>query len=65
MNSKEIMKFLSGLAANQALTHGALAAGGVQFTLLGVTYTRQLNTVAAIVWGIVLVLLVHYAWMRR
>lgn len=65
MNSKEITKFFSGFAANQVLTHGAFAAGGVEFTLFGMTYTPGLNTVAAMVWGIILVLLVYYSWMKR
>lgn len=65
MNNKEIAKFFSGVAANQVLTHGAFAAGGVEFTLFGIDYTRGLNTVAAIVWGVLLVLLIYYAWMKR
>ena len=65
MNSKEITKFLSGFAANQVLTHGTFAAGGVEFTLFGIAYTRGLNTAAAFVWGIILALLIYYSWMRR
>ena len=65
MNSKEITKFFSGFAANQVLTHGAFAVGGVEFTLFGVGYTRGLNTAAAFVWAIVLALLVYYSWMKR
>lgn len=65
MNSKEIAKFFSGFAANQVLTHGAFAIGGVEFALFGIAYTPGLNTAAAIVWGIILALLVYYSWMRR
>ncbi len=65
MNSKEITKFLSGFAANQVLTHGTFAAGGVEFTLFGIAYTPGLNTVAAIVWGIILASLVYYSWMKK
>lgn len=65
MTSKEIAKFLSGFAANQVLTHGALAAAGTEFRLLGISYNQQLNTIAAVVWAVVLVLLAYYAWGRR
>ncbi|KQB60252.1 hypothetical protein [Acidovorax sp. SD340] len=65
MTSKEIAKFFSGFAANQMLTHGALAATGTEFTVFGINYTRQLNTTAAIVWGILMLALIYYAWMRR
>lgn len=48
MNGKEIAKFFAGFAANQLLTHGALAAAGIQFSLLGITYDQQLNTIAVV-----------------
>jgi hypothetical protein len=56
---------LSGFAANQILTHGALALGGVEFELFGILYSRRLNTTAAIFWAIALVVLVWAAWIRR
>ncbi len=65
MNGKEIAKFLSGIAVNQVLTHGALAASGVEFRLFGVLYDRALNTTAAIIWVVVAILLVYYAWLKR
>lgn len=64
MTSKEIAKFFSGFAANQVLTHGALAAAGTEFSLLGISYNQQLNTIAAAVWGVLMLLLIYYAWMR-
>ena len=64
MNTKEVAKFFSGVAANQVLTHGALAASGVEFTLLGIAYDRGLNTTAAGVWAVILVLLIYYSWIR-
>ena len=64
MNTKEVAKFFSGVAANQVLTHGALAVSGVQFALLGITYDRWLNTTAVVVWAILLVLLIYYSWIR-
>jgi hypothetical protein len=65
MKAKEAAKFFSGLAANQVMTHGGLAMGGVQFTLFGIPYTPAFNTGAAIAWAIVLILLVHYAWIKK
>lgn len=65
MNGKEIAKFLSGLAVNQALTHGAFAASSVEFRLFGVLYDRTLNSTAAVIWAAVAVLLVYYAWIKR
>lgn len=65
MKGKEIAKFLTGVAANQVLTHGALAAGGVRFELFGIVYDRNLNTVGAVFWTVMLALLVYYAWLRR
>ncbi|KXJ98007.1 MAG: hypothetical protein UZ17_ACD001002897 [Acidobacteria bacterium OLB17] len=62
---KEAAKFFSGVAANQVLTHGAFAVSGVQFSIFGIGYTTQLNTVAVIVWAAVLVILVYYAWVRK
>lgn len=65
MNAKEIAKFFSGVAANQVLTHAALAVSGTEFTLFGIAYNTGLNSTAAVVWAIVLVLLVYYSWIRR
>lgn len=65
MKRKEIAKFAAGFAANQLLTHGALAATGTQFSLFGISYDQPHNTIAAVVWGIILLLLVYYAWVRR
>lgn len=65
MRYREIAKFLSGFAANQFLTHGALAVSGVEFELLGIAYSHGLNMTAAIFWAIALVVLVWAAWIRR
>ena len=65
MAGKDIAKFFAGFAANQVLTHGALAAAGTQFGLFGISYDQRLNTVAAVVWATILLLLIYYAWMRR
>lgn len=65
MNWKEAAKVFAGFAANQVLTHGAFAVSGAQFNIFGISYTQQLNTVAAVVWAVVLGLLVYYAWVRK
>lgn len=65
MKRKEVAKFFSGFAANQVLTHGAFAIGGIRFTLFGVSYTPALNSAATVVWAIILALLVYYAWGKR
>lgn len=66
IKGKEVAKFFSGVAANQTLTHGAFALmGDLPLTILGVTYTRELNIGAMIFWLIVLVLLVYFAWIRK
>ena len=65
MKRKEIAKFASGFAANQLLTHGAMAATDTEFSMLGISYARELNTIAAAFWGVVLLLLIYFAWVRR
>lgn len=65
MHVKEIAKFVAGFATNQFLTHGAMAATDTEFSILGFTYTRELNTSAAAVWGVLMLLLIYYAWIRR
>ncbi|SHG76440.1 hypothetical protein [Massilia sp. CF038] len=62
---KEFAKFFTGVAANQALTHGALAAAGVQFSLFGISYDQRINTTSAIVWAVLVALLIYYAWGKR
>lgn len=62
---KEIAKFVAGFAANQVLTHGAFALSGVQFTLFRITYTPRLNAIAVVVWAIVLIVFVYYAWVKK
>ena len=65
MNGREVAKFASGFAASQAVTHGAMAAAGVQLTMFGITYGPRLDATAAIVWTGVLVGLAYFAWIRR
>ena len=65
MKGKEVAKFFAGLSANQVITHGALAVAGIQFSLFGITYTQELNATAAVVWAVIMLLLIYYAWIRR
>jgi hypothetical protein len=62
---KEFAKFLAGFAGNQLLTHGALAISGTRFSVFGIDYTPELNTTAAIIWGVLTLLLIYYGWVRR
>lgn len=62
---KEVAKFLAGFAGNQFLTHGALAITSTRFSVFGIDYAPELNTTAAIVWGVLMLLLIYYAWVRR
>ena len=64
MRPKEIAKFVAGFAASQLLTHGAMAALDSQFSMFGVAYTREFNTVAALFWGVLMLLLIYFAWVR-
>ena len=62
---REVAKFLAGLAGNQLLTHGAMAATDTEFSMSGVAYTRELNTLAAFFWGVLMLLLIYFAWIRH
>lgn len=64
MHKNDFAKFFAGFAANQVLTHGALAVGDVQFTLFGIAYTPEFNAVAAAIWAVIASFLVYYAWLR-
>lgn len=65
MKTRETAKFFAGFAANQVLTHGAMAIAGVEFEMFGIGYTRELNMTGAVVWGILFLLLLYYAWLSN
>ena len=65
MRIREIGKFVAGFAASQVLTHGGMAIDGTRFTLLGMEYTPELNSTAAGLWAVLLVLAAYYSWIRR
>jgi hypothetical protein len=66
MSRKEVAKFFSGVGAMQWVFHWALGfSGELPLTLFGITYTSALNTTAMVIWPIVTLLLLYYAWGRR
>ena len=65
MGAREFAKFAAGFAANQMLTPGAFAATDTEFSMIGISYTRDLNIIAAAYWGILMLLLIYYAWLTR
>ncbi|MDF2381803.1 hypothetical protein JMG10_10030 [Nostoc ellipsosporum NOK] len=42
-----------------------MAISGTRFNVFGIDYTTELNTTAAFVWGVIMLLLIYYTWMRR
>lgn len=42
-----------------------MAATNTEFAMLGIAYTREFNTIAALFWGVLMLLLIYYAWLRR
>ena len=67
MNPKEIAKFLSGVAAWEAIVHLALAFSGLlPITSFGIfTLTPTINAIQIIVSAVISVLLAHYAWGKK
>ena len=59
---KEIAKFACGAEAFHAFVHTAFWLSGTTFTLFGVTATRTLNAVGAVVNAIIALVLGIYAW---
>lgn len=63
---REIAKFCSGVAAMQAITHWVLGfSGELPITLAGITYTTGVNMAAMVVWPLITVALVCYAWRGK
>lgn len=67
MNPKEIAKFLSGVAAWEAIVHLALAFSGLlPITTFGIiTLTPTINAIQIIVSAVISVLLAYYAWGKK
>ncbi|OGZ24344.1 MAG: hypothetical protein A2896_01785 [Candidatus Nealsonbacteria bacterium RIFCSPLOWO2_01_FULL_43_32] len=64
---KEILKFVAGLAAWEAVVHFALESSGVlPITWFGLfTLTPAINTIQIIVPAIISVICVYYAWVKK
>jgi len=65
---RELAKFFSGVAANETIGHGWLGIWGkdlLPMKIGGFTFTSTINTYAMIVWPLVLIALVYYAWLHK
>ncbi|HSW75437.1 MAG TPA: hypothetical protein VLG50_00170 [Candidatus Saccharimonadales bacterium] len=63
---KDLAKFLSGFLVHDILTHLFLAGSGfLPFQILGINFTPEFNTIMIIIWSIVTVGLVYYAWFAK
>lgn len=66
MISKEISKFLAGVALWETMVHIVMMFGNfIPVTLFGFTITQNLNTVLIVIPAILTSLLVYYAWFRK
>jgi hypothetical protein len=65
MKSREVGKFLSGIAASQVMSHGGLALSGERFDMFGISYDPGLNWAATGFWAFSLVALVYYSWFSK
>lgn len=65
MRARDVGKVLSGVAADQAMTHGVFAATDQRYTVLGVSFDPQVNAAAAVAWAAILVALIYVSWFRR
>jgi hypothetical protein len=67
MNLKEMAKFLSGVAAWEAIVHLALAFSGLlPISWFGIiTLTQTTNAIPIVVSASVSILLAYYAWGKK
>ena len=66
LKRKEVAKFLSGMAAHEALTHTLLSGSGLlPLTAFGITVTPGYNAVIILGWFAVTIALVYYAWIKK
>lgn len=63
---KEIAKFASGMAAFDAVNHGALAlSGNLPIIFFGVTLDTAMNAAGIVVFSLLSAVLAYYAWLKR
>ena len=66
MNKKELAKFFSGVAVNEAIGHTVLAMGGLfPLTIFGLTVTPAYNSFIIFAWTAAAAFLIHYAWFKK
>lgn len=66
--SREIAKFLSGIAFSETLGHWWLGIWGqhmLPWRFGSFTFTSTMNTFSMVAWPIVLIVLIWFAWFRR
>ncbi len=68
LRAREVAKFLSGIAFHETLGHWWLGIWGqdmLPWKFSWFTFTSTINVFAMVIWPIVLVALVWFAWLRR
>ncbi len=68
MRAREVAKFLSGIAFHETLGHWWLGIWGqdmLPWKFSWFTFTNTINTVAMVIWPIVFIALVWFAWLRK
>lgn len=66
--SREVAKFLSGIAFNETLGHWWLGVWGkdmLPWEFSWFTFTSEMNTGCMVVWPVLLFSLVWYAWLGK
>jgi hypothetical protein len=66
MHKKDLAKFFSGVAVAKVGCHAALAASNIlPITLLGCTISSNCNFWMLVIWAVIAVFLIHYAWFKK
>ena len=66
--AREVAKFLSGIAFHETLGHWWLGIWGqhmLPWKFSWFTFTSTINTVAMVIWPIVFIAIVWFAWLRK
>lgn len=63
---KEIAKMASGFTVHEVLSHVLLSGSGLlPLTIFGITVTPGYNSAIIVMWTIVTIALVYYAWFKK
>jgi len=68
LRTREVAKFLSGIAFHETIGHWWLGLWGkdlLPWKFSWFTFTSTVNTVAMVIWPIVFIALVWFAWLRK